>query len=736
VEHNSLGAIVAGPDGNVWFAYNYNFSHPTLEGGTAVEDHSGIVKMTPAGSMTEYGAEGEDYAARSMITGPDGNIWFTTESLNKITTSGEHTGYAVGARGQIAVGSEGDLWFLHNWQTVYCSKVGCGPISHYRLGRSTTSGQGAEYTLPGEPETSGIATGPDGRLWITEPGAGKIAKVSPYLYTGPSPTPAPEHTPQPGSAVDYGVSVSDSEATASYESVTPFYVPGYTDLLGGDAVASNGDIWVADTGKSRVYELSPKGEELGYVGSAESSFTNAGCSSEMCLPMGVALNSSGDLWVIDANGYLQEYSEGKRLQDFNVAQPSFLFISLSLPWGVAVEGGHVFVSFEAEGIVKEYTESGEYVKTIGQRGSGEGQLGAPRGLIAQGGNLWVADSGNDRVEECQIESGACHTALGQSSFGDGRVLSPSALALEADGDIWVADEKGARAVKFSPEGHYLEQYGPGAPADKRLAGPRGIALDPEGGLVLASFDNPVLHVPHQALEALRSNDGLQPMDENAVLAWGQHDTPVEGTAVLPPSEAQSWPATSYRRATVYYLDDPGRLVNVASPSNSPYGAVSTTEYGPYHNVIRTLTPENRIRALEAGRERSAETAKLLSTESLYDGEGGEAEARENPTAATEPGTELVEERGPQHMVRLQHPEGALKSEVLARERTVYYYDKEEIHNNETGKEEVKEPPSEGETYHLVTATQTFADLEGIVLKNPQVEVRTTKTSYSGQGNLG
>jgi streptogramin lyase len=731
--HQSEGyeptSITAGPEAYLWFTlYKESaaneIGHVGLSPGTPVSRHAAPTGRT----ILPYG----------ITAGPDGNVWFTEATsrlgskIARITQSGEITEYdGPSVEGNLAIGitdgPDGNIWF-----------TGFGASSS-EVGKITVAGVLTSYPLPAYSRPYSITTGPDGNLWAAEYGTSYIARVSPYLYSGPTPTPAAEHAPQKGTTIEYGVSVSDSQASAAYEAVNPLYIQGGGFLLGGDTVAKNGDIWVANTGKSRVYQYTPKGEQVGYVGSSEYGFVNAGCSPQMCMPMGVTTDSEGHLWVVNANGYVQEWSEGKRLRQFTASSPSILLISLPLPWGIAVEGGHVFISFEIENVVKEYTESGEYIKTIGSKGSGEGQFESPKGLAVKEGGLFVADAGNDRVDECSIETGSCHTAidLARAGSGDRHVLSPSALALEASGDIWVADESGNRAVRFSSQGDYIDQYGTGAPAGKQATGPRGIALSPEGGLAIASFENPVLYVPAKALEALAGNEGLQAMDENAVAAWGQEDIPVEATAVIPPTEPQSFPATTYKRATVYYLDEPGQVVNVSSPSDSPYGSVSTTEYNQYHDVVRELSPENRIRSLESGRQESAPLSRLLSTESKYDGEGGEEERKQNPAAASEPGTELVERKGPQHMVRLQNPPANVNSEVLARERTHYYYDREEIYNKQTGHYEISgEAPSNGETFHLLTATQTFADLEGIVLENPQLEVRTTKYSYTGQEDLG
>jgi RHS repeat-associated protein len=191
--------------------------------------------------------------------------------------------------------------------------------------------------------------------------------------------------------------------------------------------------------------------------------------------------------------------------------------------------------------------------------------------------------------------------------------------------------------------------------------------------------------------------GVPQMSASEVAKWGQADAPVEVAAVFPPDEPMGWPAKEYRRATIDYLDGRDRGVNVSSPT----GGISTTEYNLNNDIVRTLSPDNRATALAAG-EKSAEVSKQLDTESTYNESGSEA------------GTELLSTLGPQHTVELTNG-----TKTQAREHTVYSY-------NEGA-------PSEGGPYHLVTRMTEGAQVEG---KEEAASIHTTKTSYSGQDNLG
>jgi RHS repeat-associated protein len=188
------------------------------------------------------------------------------------------------------------------------------------------------------------------------------------------------------------------------------------------------------------------------------------------------------------------------------------------------------------------------------------------------------------------------------------------------------------------------------------------------------------------------------MSSTEVSKWGQTDDPAEAMAIFPPDKVMGWPAKEYKRETVYYIDGKDRAVNTASST----GGISTAEYNPYNDITRTLSPDNRATAIAAGESKSKELSKELDTENSYNETG------------SEPGTELLSTLGPKHNIELTNG-----TQAEAREHKVYSY-------NEGA-------PSEGGPYHLVTTLAEGAQIAG---KEEAESVRTTKTSYSGQSNLG
>ena len=132
--------------------------------------------MTTAGVFTFFSIPNAQFdegnSNGTIVTGPDGNLWFTlgtTAQIGNITTAGVLTLYPVTTESflnMITVGSDGALWAIG-----YASDV---------MFRITTAGAISQFTLPnpgGGP--SALTSGPDGALWfVTETnGEGSQANI-------------------------------------------------------------------------------------------------------------------------------------------------------------------------------------------------------------------------------------------------------------------------------------------------------------------------------------------------------------------------------------------------------------------------------------------------------------------------------------------------------------------------------------------------------------------------------
>src|SRR5207247_333447 len=135
-------AITAGPDGNMWFTENSG---------------NKVGKITPNGTITEFVLPAFFSSPSGITSGPDGNLWFTETSSNKIgriTTAGALTEFALGSgRSPLGITSapDGNLWFTEQLAA--------------RIGRITPAGAFTEFSTDAAPIH--IMAGPDSNLWFT-----------------------------------------------------------------------------------------------------------------------------------------------------------------------------------------------------------------------------------------------------------------------------------------------------------------------------------------------------------------------------------------------------------------------------------------------------------------------------------------------------------------------------------------------------------------------------------------
>jgi len=116
----------------------------------------------------------------------------------------------------------------------------------------------------------------------------------------------------------------------------------------------------------------------------------------------------------------------------------------------------------------------EYRSAFGCGGSGPGQFAGPAGItVDQRGQLWVADTGNNRVQAFTRDGKLVRVLAG-------RLKAPEAVAVDAAGNVYVADTGNNRVAQYSWWGGFVREFGAG-----KLDNPRGIALDSAGRLLVA-----------------------------------------------------------------------------------------------------------------------------------------------------------------------------------------------------------------------------------------------------------
>jgi phospholipase C len=248
----------------------------------------------------------------------------------------------------IAIGPGGDIWVADT--------------GHDRIVEFTPSGRLMTSFGGGLDQPEGIAASAVGRLWVADTGHDRVVEFSPA-----------------------------GQVLAAFGSAGSR--PGQLDQPVALAVSASGDMWVADQGNSRVEEFSASGRYLGSI--------------PVPTPAGVALDASGDIWVSSPS-----YAAGNTVREFSAAgQPLQLldttqagFGDLGDTGGIAIgPAGLVFVAQPDYGWVSVFSPDGSFYTEFGLRSDpaqSSEDLEFPQGVaVTASGQVWVADSGNNRIAE-------------------------------------------------------------------------------------------------------------------------------------------------------------------------------------------------------------------------------------------------------------------------------------------------------------------------------------------------
>jgi DNA-binding beta-propeller fold protein YncE len=178
-------------------------------------------------------------------------------------------------------------------------------------------------------------------------------------------------------------------------------------------------------------------------------------------PRGVALDSAGNVYVVDSGNWrVQKFdADGEFITEWgSQGTGTDQFV---LPFDVAVDSsGDVWVSDYSNHCVRKFHDSGGNVYghvltvgTPGTSGSGDGVFNLPWGLaVDDDDNLYVADNFNHRIQKFS-SAGAFMTKWGIGDSNDasagGRFENPTEVAVDASGNVYVADNNNYRLQKFA-----------------------------------------------------------------------------------------------------------------------------------------------------------------------------------------------------------------------------------------------------------------------------------------------
>ena len=469
--------------GNIWVADTGN---------------SRIQKFGPTGNMLNnnsgLGSEpGKLKEPVAITVAPDGSIWVADSGNDRI-----------------------EQW---NSSLTFVRAVG-------KLGSG-----GGEFSYP-----SGIEADPNGAIWVADRKNNRVEEFDDqgnYLATfGSKGSGSGQFGNLTGiTVVTMGITVDAKGSVLVTDPVNTrferFAIPGFpvnSSSIGSlgsgngqfiepvDVAADNiGNLWVLDSEQNRLQEFDATGKWLRNAGAAGSS------AGKLSLPRSLATDSKNNLWVADTgNNRIVEFNEkGEFLQTFgtnvnktkveaagteaeknlctaasgNVCQAATAGSAtgqLKSPKGIAVtSGGNLWVADTGNSRIQKFGPGGNPINLLNGNGTTGGLMKEPAAItVAPDGSIWVADTGNNRIEQWNSSLSLVHV-VGKEGSGGGEFKAPSAIEADSSGNVWVGDQKDNRVEEFGEGGKYLGQFGANGSGKFSFSTAAGIAVDAGGSIWVA-----------------------------------------------------------------------------------------------------------------------------------------------------------------------------------------------------------------------------------------------------------
>jgi uncharacterized protein (TIGR03437 family) len=469
-------AVAVDSAGNLYIADPVNYRVRKVSNG---------VITTAAGNGTQGFSGDNGLAASAQLSGPTGiavdsagNLYIADSGdIRKVsnrvitTVAGNGTPGFSGDNGPatsaqlsgpwgVAVDSAGNLYIADTYNSRI-RKVTNGAIT-------TVAGNGTQsFSGDNGPATSaqlygshGVAAGPDGSVYIADSSNNRIRKVSNSVITTVAGTGTAGFSGDNGPAIS--AQLTDPE---------------------GVAVDSAGNLYIADTGYSRVRKVANGVITTVAGGGATLGDNGPATSAQLYSPKGVAVDSAGNLYIADTyNQRIRKVSNG---------------------------------------VITTVAGTGTHGPSSGDNSPAtSASLFSPTGVaVDSAGNLYIADTGNSRVRK--VSNGVITTVAGTGGYGfsgdnglatSAEVFNPEGIAVDAAGNLYIADTLDNRIRKVS-NGVITTVGGNGtygfsgdyAPAtSSQLSRPTGVAVDSAGNVYVADRDNNRIRVLTPAAVTVRT----------------------------------------------------------------------------------------------------------------------------------------------------------------------------------------------------------------------------------------
>jgi sugar lactone lactonase YvrE len=440
------------------------------------------------------------------ITASDGCSWTAASNVSWIAITSGSSGSGSGSVGYSVAADTGTarIGTLTIGGQTFTVTQAVNPLISTLAGGGLppTSAPGASLSIP---VSYGIAVDAAGNTYFSSPALNAVFRADPAgvttLIAGNG---------IPGYAGDGGPALS-----------AQLYFPE------GVAVDASGNLYIADSANRRIRKVSPAGTITTVAGNGNCcGFTGDGgsaLSAQIGTPYGIAVDASGNLFFTDiSNSVIRKVTPSGTIATvagngtYGYLGDGGLAASAEFrePFGLTVDSsGNLYVADTYNERIRRVTPDGTVTTIAGSGnccygGDGGPAVGAlmsvPTGVARDSaGNLYIADSGNNRIRKVTT-AGVISTVAGTAFSGyagDGgaannaRLATPQGIAIDVGGNLYISDSANARIRSVSSGNGTIATLVGGATGDGGpgifawLNQPSGVARDNAGNTYVADTGN-------------------------------------------------------------------------------------------------------------------------------------------------------------------------------------------------------------------------------------------------------
>ncbi len=284
------------------------------------------------------------------------------------------------------------------------------------------------------------------------------------------------------------------------------------DSPGAIVPGPDGSLYVADYNNGAVRKIAPDGT-VSTLATSDCCFVSGiAMNDDNALAIGEWPNGGGRISLAGMDGMLKESAGSLNMgsEDGKGSAASFRG-----PFSIAIDkNGNIYVAdrdnyrirkITLDGTVITFAGSAENDLVIGYQDgpAAEAQFNKPTGVaVDSSGNLYVADTNNHCIRKITPD-GTVSTLAGSPTpgFADGKgklaqFNLPYGVAVDKDGNVYVADTANHRIRKITPDGTVTTLAGNGQPgnadgpaAQAQFRMPQALAVDGKGVIYVADTEN-------------------------------------------------------------------------------------------------------------------------------------------------------------------------------------------------------------------------------------------------------